>query len=58
MLGKLKNNIKFKNSKKTTISKDPNILDLEKELSDKIGLGHQLNRALLDHISTTLISTN
>ncbi len=29
---------KFKNSKKTTISKDPNILDLEKELSDKIGL--------------------
>ncbi len=29
---------KFKNSKKTNISKDPNILDLEKELSDKIGL--------------------
>ena len=29
---------KFKNRKKTNISKDPNILDLEKELSDKIGL--------------------
>ncbi len=28
----------FKKQKKTNISKDPNILDLEKELSDKIGL--------------------
>jgi len=29
---------KFKKSKKSVSSKDPNILDLEKELSDKIGL--------------------
>ena len=29
---------KFKKTKKTTHSKDPNILDLEKELSSKIGL--------------------
>ena len=29
---------KFKNNKKTNISRDPNIMDLEKELSDKIGL--------------------
>ena len=29
---------KFKKTKKTNISKDPNILDLEKELSSKIGL--------------------
>ena len=28
----------FKNNKKKKISKDPNIIDLEKELSDKIGL--------------------
>jgi len=28
----------FKNNKKKKLSKDPNILDLEKELSDKIGL--------------------
>ena len=29
---------KFKNNKKSTKTKDPNITDLEKELSDKIGL--------------------
>ena len=29
---------KFKKTKKTNNSKDPNILDLEKELSSKIGL--------------------
>ena len=29
---------KFKKTKKTNSSKDPNIIDLEKELSDKIGL--------------------
>ena len=29
---------KFKNTKKTNNMKDPNILDLEKELSSKIGL--------------------
>ena len=29
---------KFKKNKKTSTGKDPNILDLEKELSDKIGL--------------------
>ena len=29
---------KFKKTKKSEISKDPNILDLEKELSNKIGL--------------------
>ena len=28
----------FKNAKKKKVSKDPNILDLENELSDKIGL--------------------
>ena len=28
----------FKNTKKKKVSKDPNILDLENELSDKIGL--------------------
>ena len=33
-----KNTSKFKKTKKTTQRKDPNILDLEKELSDKIGL--------------------
>ena len=29
---------KFKNNKKSAKNKDPNITDLEKELSDKIGL--------------------
>ena len=40
---------KFKKTKKQSETKDPNIADLEKELSDKIDLKPQFNLTKTDH---------